>query len=79
MRRMLVTLMFSVVAMKSRTFSIVSHTALEQVCRAGREHSQADSPSWSVEIFHTIDLMLSYKWGLAEGAKILFLPPFLGV
>jgi len=27
--------------------------------RAGREHSQAASPSWPTEIFHTIDTMLS--------------------
>jgi len=59
MRRMLITVMFSVIAKKSRTFSSCSYSANEQCAEAGREHSQADSPSWPTEIFHTIDVMLS--------------------
>jgi len=37
------------------------------MCRhagAGREHSQAASPSWPKEIFYAIDIICSvYKWG----------------
>jgi len=41
---MLITLVFSVVAMKSRTFFPVSHIQLMSGCAgAGREHSRADS------------------------------------
>ena len=48
---MLITL-FSVVAVKSRTFSSFSHSASEQVCRSWGEHSQADSPAgqWKYSI-----------------------------
>jgi len=59
LRRMLITLIFSVVAVKSRTFP-VSHIQLMSRCAgAGKEHSQTASPGWAMEIFHTIDVMLS--------------------
>jgi len=59
MRRMLITLMFSVVAINQELLP-VSHTQLMSRCAgAGREHSQAASPSWPVEICHTINVMLS--------------------
>jgi len=56
---MLIILMFSVVAMKSRAFSSFSHPANEQVCRSW-EGAQTDrQPSWPVEIFCTINVTLS--------------------
>jgi len=39
---------------------------------AGKEHSQAPSPSWPVEIFHIMDMMIVYEWGLAVGQESLF-------
>jgi len=52
--------MFLVVAKKSRTFLPVSHGQLmSRSAGAGREHGQAASPSWPMEIFHTIGVMLS--------------------
>jgi len=56
---MLITLMVWVVAVKSRTFSRFSCSANEQGAGAGREHSQAASPSWTVEIFRTVGILLS--------------------
>jgi len=42
--------MFSVVAVKSRTFIPVSHIQLMTRCVGdGREHSKAASPSWRTE------------------------------
>ena len=38
---------------------------------AGREHSQAASPSWPMEIFHTIGVMLSLWMGLARALELL--------
>jgi len=56
---MLISVIFLVVAMNQGLFP-VSHMQLMSRCAgAGREHSQADNPSWPVEIFHTIDVMLS--------------------
>jgi len=61
--------MFSVVAMKSRTFFPDSHVQLMSKCSgAGRKHSRTASPSWSMEIFHTLDLMLSLWRGDGQGA-----------
>ena len=37
---------------------------------AGREHSQTDSPSWPMEIFHMIDVVLSLWRGVSWGARI---------
>jgi len=56
---MLITLMFSVVAMKLRTFSSLPYSANEQVCRSWEGASPSASPGWPMEIFHTIDVMLS--------------------
>jgi len=36
---------------------------------AGREHSQAAAPRWPVEIFHSIDVMLSLSMGIGWGAE----------
>jgi len=59
MRRILITLMFSVVAINQGLFPI-SHIQLMSRCAgAGREYSQAPSPSCPMEIFHTIDIKLS--------------------
>jgi len=38
----------------------------------GGEHSQTDSPSWPIEIFHTIDILLSLQMGIDLGAGIVF-------
>jgi len=62
-------LMFSVVAIKSRTFFPIFHIQLMSRCAgAGKEHSQTASPSWPVEIFHTIDIVLSLGMGAGWGA-----------
>jgi len=37
---------------------------------AGREHSQAASPSWPVEIFLAMDFMLSLGMGVGQRAGI---------
>ena len=58
-RRMLITLLFSDVAMKSRTFPSFSYPANEQVCRSWEGAWPAREPSWPVEIFHTMDIVLS--------------------
>jgi len=58
MRRMLITLVFLVVAKKSKTFISFLCSGDEQAYRT-REGAQPDrEPSWPVEIFHTIDIML---------------------
>jgi len=67
---MLTTLFFLVVAMKSKTFSSFSYSASEQGAGAGREHSQTASSSWPLEILHTIDVMLSSRMGVGQGAGI---------
>jgi len=56
---MLVTLMFLVVAKKSRAFSSLSYSAHEQACRNRQGAQQTASPSWPMEIFHTRDVMRS--------------------
>jgi len=56
---MLITLMFSVIAMKSRTFSSFSCSANERVCRSWGGAQTDRQPSWAMEIFHTVDIMLS--------------------
>jgi len=56
MRRMLITLMFSLVAINQGLFP-VSHAQLVSRCAgAGREHRQT---RWSMEIFRSMDAMLS--------------------
>jgi len=43
-----------------KDFFPVSHIQLTSRCAgAGREHSQAASPGWPTQIFHTMDIMLS--------------------
>jgi len=66
--------MFSVVAKKSGTFFPVSHVHLmSRSAGAGREHSQAASPSWPVEVFATKDVSSVYGGGLArEGSNSPF-------
>jgi len=44
---------------------------MSRYTRAGREHSQTVSPSWPVEMFYTIDVMLHIKMGVGWGAGIL--------
>jgi len=56
---MLITLMFSVVAVKSRISSVSYVQLMSRCAGAGREHRQAGSPSWPVEISLTMDGMLS--------------------
>jgi len=34
------------------------------------EHSQAAGPSWPMEIFHTMDVMLSLSRGAGQGAGV---------
>jgi len=67
---MLITLMFLVVARKSRTFSISLIQLMNRCAGAGREHSQTASPRWPMEIFHTIDVNLSLLMGICLGAGI---------
>ena len=64
---MLITLMFSVVAVKSRTFSSFSYSAQEQEPRG----SAASQPSCPVEILHTMGITLSSGMGLARGQEAL--------
>jgi len=45
---------------------------MSRCTKAGREHSQAASPSWPMEIFHTIDIRLSIHIGDDRGAGTLF-------
>jgi len=59
MRKMLITLVFSIVAMKSRTFPSFSYPANEQVCRSWEGAWPDREPSWPVEIFQMIDIMLN--------------------
>jgi len=66
---MLVTLMFSVVAVKSRT-SQFSYSADEQVCRSWEGAHPASQPRWPTEIFQTVDVMLSLGTGVGPGSGI---------
>jgi len=51
-----------------KDFFPVSHIQLMSRCAvAGREHSQTASPSWPMEIFHTIEAMLSLWMGVGWG------------
>jgi len=61
---MLITLMFSVTAKKSRTFA-VSHIQLMSRCAgAGREHSQTARPSWLMKYSISYISCSVYKRGL---------------
>jgi len=66
-RRMLIMLMYSIVAKKSRTSSSFSYSANEPVCRSWGKQRKAGGPGWPVEIFHTVAVTV-YKWELASGA-----------
>ena len=57
----------------------ISHIQLKSRCAgAGREQSQADSPGWPMEIFHTMDAMLSLwaqvGWGAATFPWVQWVP-----
>ena len=57
--------MFSVAAMKARTFSNLPRSADEQGCRS-REGAQPGSyPSWPMQIFHIMGVMLSLWMGVS--------------
>jgi len=63
--------MFSVVAKKSRTFSSFSYSANEQACRSWEGAQPGRQQSWPVEVFHTMDIMLSFGIGAGQAAGIL--------
>jgi len=65
--------MFLVIAVKSRTFPVLCIQLRSRCAGAGREQSQAASPSWPVEMFHTIGVMLSLGMGAGRGIGMLFL------
>jgi len=73
---MLVTMMFLVVAKKSRTFSSFSYSANEQVCRSWAGAQPCRQPSWAMEIFHTIGVLLSLGMGVGQGAGSYLLSCF---
>jgi len=54
----MLTLMFLVVAKKSRTFFSFPYSANKEVYKSW-EDSQAASPNWPMEVFHNIHIMLS--------------------
>jgi len=65
---MLITLVILVVPMKSRTFSSFSYSANEQVCRSWEGAQPDREPSWPMEIFYTIGVMVSLLMGVGQGA-----------
>jgi len=72
---MLITPKFSCVAISQGLFP-VSHFHVTSRCAGdGREHSQTASPSWPMEIFHTIYVILSLWMKVGQGAG-LFLSLF---
>jgi len=64
---MLITLMFSVAAVESRTFYSLLCLANEQVCRSWEGAQPDREPSWPMEIFHTINVVLCLWMELAGG------------
>jgi len=69
MRRTLITGVFSCCYGIKLFFQ--PHVQLTSRCEgAGRDHSQATSPSWTMEIFYTIDHILSLSVGVDQGAGI---------
>jgi len=77
---MLITLMFSVIAVKSRTASSFSYSANEQVCRSWEGIYPDRQPTWPMEIFHIIDIMLSLGMRVGWGAGcLLFSSLFRGL
>jgi len=73
---MLITLMLLALAVKSRTFSSFSYSAHEQVCRSWEGAEPDRQPSWPMEIFHTIGVVLSLRMGIEQGAESFQLPLF---
>jgi len=71
--------MFAVVAEISRAFSSLPCSANEEVCRSWKEHSQAATPSWPMDIFHTMAVMLSLWMGFDQGQEFFQLFSCLGV
>jgi len=54
----LITLIFSVVAINQGLLPVSDIQLMSRCAGAGREHGQTASPSWPIEIFHTINVML---------------------
>jgi len=75
MRKMLITPMVLVIAKKSRTFPVSHIQLMGRRAGAGREHGQAE-PGWPMDIFHTVDIMLSLRMGVGRAAGSLFFPLF---
>jgi len=69
---MLITLMFLVFAVKSRTFSSFLYSAKGQVCRSWEGAWPDRQPGWPVEMFYIMDVMLSLGMGVGQGAGTLF-------
>ena len=77
MWRMVITLLFIVVAMKSRTFSSFSYSANEWVCS---RWEAAQPGSWPIKMFHAIDVMLSLWTGVGPGGRnLLFSLPWVQI
>ena len=62
--------MFSVVAEKEGLRPVSRTQMMIRSARARREHSQAASPSRPMEIFHTINVMLSLWRGVGVGKSV---------
>ena len=75
---MLVTLLFSVLARKSRTLFSLPCPASEQVCRSREGAEPAASPSGATEIFHIIGITLSLQMGVSRGREGDWLFSFSG-
>jgi len=69
---MMITLMFSVVATKSRTLSSSLYSANEQVSRSWEGTQPSRLPNWPMDIFRTIDVTVSLGMGLAGGQEALY-------
>jgi len=69
---MLVTLMFSVVAVKARTLSSSPYPASEQVCRSWEGAWPDRQPSWAMEILHTIAAEFMHR-GWLGGRRLSFI------
>jgi len=63
--------MFSVVAMKSRTYSSFSYSVYKRVCGSWEGAQPGRETGWPMEIFHTINIMLSLWMWIGQGAGIV--------
>ena len=63
---------FQLLLRNQRPFSVSRVRLMSGCAGAGRGHGQAASPRWPLEIFHTIDIMLSLWTGVGQGAENLF-------